>query len=1056
MEIEKDIEYYVEILRKANVMESTDVILCKSILVKCVQIIQNNPEMFVNRYPKRKKDESNLLKRITRLNKKYGAALDEAEEDFIAGSSFSSFVSEASERSKILASRNQYKEALTVLREAKKMAKDYGLTEQIKILNQQSKLYAGEKKAYDKKVKNLDALVKQTKKDIEAGILPVIVDDCNKVIPLASQLKKAKITDTHQDILDNTQDEISDLSKLLPELIDKAKREELAGDVEGAIEACKKIVECAHALGNDEIEKQFTEKQEDLRKQDDVQKEDLETKLKYYMDKLEKDQESARYNDAIEDCTHIIDLAPALKQPELIEEYTKKIEDLKEKYKEEQLRIKDELTKLSKEINRHEKDKNLKEAINSTKKVLDIVAKLQNQPLFEKYNSHLIKLQDKLELEQKQIKLKVKEIEQEIDANLEKHDLPNAIEQCEALIEFAEKNNQPDLLEQFQQRLKELQNLYKKEQKIVDDQLAQLIINIDDNLDDDNMELGLENLDKILALAKRNNRPEIVAKYTKLKDQHTDEKQKAEEKERQRIKDEKRAAREEAERKAREEELEKAKEEQERSRKDKEERDRLAAEKLAAEELDRKAQDQLESQASETKKSKDDCEEKLRLLIEELKKERAKNKAAEESARKAIAEANRAKEEARKMKEEARLQATKLMLESQQTTVAPDEITKLVEQAQNYYDTSLNLYELIKKLFTDLKDVLKELRNTAPGKIEFTLKKSNKRGGDIADKLNSLLGTLNTLRSDFGTKISKEEDTLSDALKKLKNNDIDEAVEDLRTEAINVIKRYADSINENQLGRLELFDDNDSDSMQQLSSKIGKLSKTLDNVQDRLIENIEKLKLGMIQKSINNIIRAILKNDVETIKVALQQDFTTIFSDPLKMIVKTQKTEYKNNLEDPLEDLINYSMDQIKENAKDKTNIGDELYDLFGKISTDYNATFSSARKKVINVLDEVGESFKISDTNATLDINKEFNDLIDQIDEKVDVSIVELKVIWDNADMEPPETPKFETKTNMSLDIPKEEVIKKEKKKSTFSNKPKDPDSNKPKVSSLPKKQTE
>ena len=52
MSVNQDIQYYSEFLKNANIIERSDPSLCANLISKCIALIENNQEDFLNHYPK--------------------------------------------------------------------------------------------------------------------------------------------------------------------------------------------------------------------------------------------------------------------------------------------------------------------------------------------------------------------------------------------------------------------------------------------------------------------------------------------------------------------------------------------------------------------------------------------------------------------------------------------------------------------------------------------------------------------------------------------------------------------------------------------------------------------------------------------------------------------------------------------------------------------------------------------------------------------------------------------------------------------------------------------
>jgi hypothetical protein len=326
--VEKDIQYYNEILKKAKIMESIDPILCKSILLKCIQYIDKESDKFVKAYPDRLDEMKIITKKIAYLSKRFGNKLIEEEKNFFSGSTFVSFINEAIERAKLFSSRFEYRKAAIILNEAKKMASDYDLAEQCDLIETLEKLYQDENAVFIKKNETIKTLIEEVKKLDDANVLPPIIVACNTIVTLARETGQPELVKKYSDKKDQIQINISEHSKTLPNLIQKLNEFELSGGLKNAKTMGEKIIEIAHQLGKTQIKTQYIAHQDTIQNKIDMEGLDLQTQLSRFTDKLKKDKELSLLDEALEDITQITSILTKLDKTQDLNDYQKQKENL--------------------------------------------------------------------------------------------------------------------------------------------------------------------------------------------------------------------------------------------------------------------------------------------------------------------------------------------------------------------------------------------------------------------------------------------------------------------------------------------------------------------------------------------------------------------------------------------------------------------------------------------------------------------------------------------------------------------------------------------------------
>src|SRR5271157_82567 len=153
------------------------------------------------------------------------------------------------------------------------------------------------------------------------------------------------------------------------------------------------------------------------------------------------------------------------------------------------------------------------------------------------------------------------------------------------------------------------------------------------------------------------------------------------------------------------------------------------------------------------------------------------------------------------------------------------------------------------------------------------------------------------------------------------------------------------------------------------------LTKQLGSIQDKISRNLEKLRLGVILQTVQDVIQKIISKEVE----AVRQSFQAEFGEPFRNMLSQLSTKIES---------VTSSAGNIEEN----------LRDLFSTITTQFDVTLSEAQMRVEGISDQVLKSFADLRNTFSENVIMTLDSVLEQILNKLHLSTTTVKEFWDEA----------------------------------------------------------
>ncbi len=146
-------------------------------------------------------------------------------------------------------------------------------------------------------------------------------------------------------------------------------------------------------------------------------------------------------------------------------------------------------------------------------------------------------------------------------------------------------------------------------------------------------------------------------------------------------------------------------------------------------------------------------------------------------------------------------------------------------------------------------------------------------------------------------------------------------------------------------------------------------------VSKKITTNLEKLHLGVVIKTVEDVVQKNIDNQMEIIRSELQAQF---------------ESKFRNIMDTLLEDIT-----EITNNAD---SIGDRLHISFDSIITQFNATLTQTQDRIVNLSNSVNDSFGDLRSTFSDEVVITLDDILGKIVKQLDLSTSTISEFWDES----------------------------------------------------------
>lgn len=293
----------------------------------------------------------------------------------------------------------------------------------------------------------------------------------------------------------------------------------------------------------------------------------------------------------------------------------------------------------------------------------------------------------------------------------------------------------------------------------------------------------------------------------------------------------------------------------------------------------------------------------------------------------------------------------------------------LVAQLRSFYDFISNIKS---KLPTQLDKAFTQLESEA--KDMEKLKDSGELIGNLKQKM---IDQIHAQKQEF-------DDTIA-AIDKIRNISVD----------ISSLGDFAKTISEEQIGDLtKQFENLNTKTSQIINNQLEALKDQFEELKEIIAENLRKLRLGVLQQTVVDVIEKIIANRLKEItdNINIQLSVSqTVFVDELKKATQGLDTEIISNLKKTIEDAV--------KNIKGITaKSGEDTEKIFSEMSENFDKAIKMAEEKIGGISGGIFQSFGNIKDIFSREIVDTLNNTLEDILKRLEISEITTKEFWDQA----------------------------------------------------------
>ncbi len=293
----------------------------------------------------------------------------------------------------------------------------------------------------------------------------------------------------------------------------------------------------------------------------------------------------------------------------------------------------------------------------------------------------------------------------------------------------------------------------------------------------------------------------------------------------------------------------------------------------------------------------------------------------------------------------------------------------LIAQLRSFYDFISNIKS---KLPTQLDKAFTQLESEA--KDMEKLKDSGELIGNLKQKM---IDQIHAQKQEF-------DDTIA-AIDKIRNISVD----------ISSLGDFAKTISEEQIGDLtKQFENLSTKTSQIINNQLDALKDQFEELKEIIAENLRKLRLGVLQQTVVDVIEKIITNRLKKItdNINIQLSVSqTVFVDELKKATQGIDTEIISNLKKTIEDAV--------KNIKGITaKSGEDTDKIFSEMSENFDKAVKMAEERIDGISGGIFQSFGNIKDIFSREIVDTLNNTLEDILKRLEISEITTKEFWEQA----------------------------------------------------------
>jgi hypothetical protein len=348
--------------------------------------------------------------------------------------------------------------------------------------------------------------------------------------------------------------------------------------------------------------------------------------------------------------------------------------------------------------------------------------------------------------------------------------------------------------------------------------------------------------------------------------------------------------------------------------------------------------------------------------------------------------------------------------------------------------TALPPYAALVGQLQDFHKYIGDIRTNAPAQLfeSFTKLESQAEGitqlkeytNFILDLKQNTLSQLFNQKQDFEniataiTQIGEISNVITDLESNTKNV-MDNQIADMTTQFKDISTKISSSMQHQIEDLTEQYGDISTEISKTIKSQVTELPAQLENIKAKISKNLEKLRLGVLQQAVDQIVEISFSDWIKNITESLSQQLSTIEKISKDGIVKTKiglnrqineiQKLHKEGLEkttemfhtqiiSKLKEVIDNTVRNIDSITSSTVKSGEDVKEIFVDISKKFGQAITMAEEKLGGISENVLESFGNLRETFTKRIMQTLNNVLDDILKRLEISEKATIEFWEKA----------------------------------------------------------
>ncbi|MFX1239368.1 MAG: hypothetical protein ACFFAS_15130 [Promethearchaeota archaeon] len=169
------------------------------------------------------------------------------------------------------------------------------------------------------------------------------------------------------------------------------------------------------------------------------------------------------------------------------------------------------------------------------------------------------------------------------------------------------------------------------------------------------------------------------------------------------------------------------------------------------------------------------------------------------------------------------------------------------------------------------------------------------------------------------------------------------------------------------------------------------------SVKSKISTNLQKLRLGVIQQTVDQVIDNVFTTWIKQISDSLNAQVADI-KDVTEGVLKDSIQEFFNDLISNLKNIIDSSLTNIDKLLETTSRAGSELKVLFEDVNQKFSKAVELSEEKLEGITDSIFESFGTLKNTFSNQIISTLNQVLGEILKRLEISEITTKEFWDQA----------------------------------------------------------